>query len=48
MFQPERIGKNWQVPNVVFGRGFVRDAGRWLFYYGWRRQTRRRVEAHKR
>src|SRR6266478_272257 len=27
----EKVG---QVPNVVFVEGFVRDGGRWLFYYG--------------
>jgi predicted GH43/DUF377 family glycosyl hydrolase len=35
VFAPE---KEWekvgQVPNVVFVEGMVRDANRWLFYYG--------------
>lgn len=35
MFQPEPDWeKTGQVPNVVFVEGLVRDAGRWLFYYG--------------
>src|SRR5882724_10817375 len=35
VFAPEKVWeKVGQVPNVVFVEGLVRDAKRWLFYYG--------------
>jgi predicted GH43/DUF377 family glycosyl hydrolase len=35
IFQPERPWeKVGQVPNVIFVEGLVREANRWLFYYG--------------